>query len=399
MFSTAAAWEYEREGSRLIYGRESAGRLGDVLESNGLERALVVTGRHVGANADVMEPIEAGLGDRLVGVFDETTPAKAAETVYDGVETMEGVDPDVLVGVGGGSSLDVARQMGVFGATDRSLADLREEARSRGAVESPAPERPPTPVVVVPTTFAGADVSSGGSIEVLSAEESPTPHPVRTGGSNSPVAMVYDPDLFETTPMSALAGSAMNGFDKGLETPYARGANPVADATAAHGLRHFRDGLVRLGEGETGGEAMERAVVGAILVQVDRRISVIHAFGHGFSRRYDVQQGDVHAIVAPHVLRYVFGKVDGSRRLLAESLGVDTDGSDDEAVAEAVVREVERVRDALDLPTRLRDLTGTRAEHLPDVAAFILEDHSMEQAPAELDATAAELESVLREAW
>ncbi|MFB6169861.1 MAG: iron-containing alcohol dehydrogenase, partial [Haloarculaceae archaeon] len=304
-----------------------------------------------------------------------------------------------LVGVGGGSSLDIARQMSVFAATGRSLDDLRAEARETGAVDLEEPADPLTPVVVVPTTFAGADLSAGGSIEVLAAEASPTPHPVRTSGSNWPVAAVYDPDLFETTPQSALAGSAMNGFNKGIETPYARTATPISDATAAHGLGFLGDGLGRIGAGEREGEAMERAVVGAVLVQFERRVSIVHAFGHGFSRRYDVQQGDVHAVVVPHVLRYLFGKVDGNRHLLANGLGVDTDGMDDDAVAAAVVGEVERVRDALDLPTRLRDLTGTRKEHLPDIAEFILEDPPMAQAPADLDPTAAELEGVLRDAW
>lgn len=399
MLPTATPFEYEHEGSQLIYGRGCVDRLREVLDAHGLERALVVTGHNVGANRDVMDPIEAGLGDALAGVFDETTPAKLADTAYDGIDAMADVGPDVLVGVGGGSSLDIARQMSVFSATGRSLADLREEAGETGAVDIAPPDGPLTPVVAVPTTFAGADISSGGSIEVLSAEESPTPHPVRTSGSNWPIAMFYDPNLFETTPPGALAGSAMNGFNKGIETPYARSATPITDGTAVHGLRHLREGLVRFGEGEHAGEAMERAIVGIILVQFERRVSIVHAFGHGFSRRYDVQQGDVHAIVVPHVLRYLFEKVDGNRRLLAQGLGVDTEGMDDSEVAAAVVREVERVRDALDLPTRLRDLRGTKEAHLPDIAAFILDDPPMAQAPADLNPTAAELEAVLREAW
>lgn len=392
-------FEFEYEGIDLLYGRGCIARLGEVLEAQGLERALVVTGQHVGANADVMDPIEAGLDDRLVGVFDETTPAKPADVTFDGIEVMDDRNLDVLVGVGGGSSLDITRQMSVFAAADRSLADLRREARERGAVEAPSPTEPLTPVIVVPTTFAGADLSAGGSIEVLSAEESPTPYPVRTSGSIAPGAVLYDPDLFETTPRNPLVGSAMNGFSKGIETPYASDATPISDATATHGLRYLRDGFVRIGEGGTEGEAIERAVVGMILVQLERRISIIHAFGHGFSWRYDVQQGAVHAMVAPAVLQYLFENVDGKRRLLADRLGIGTEDMNDESVAAAVVDEVETVRDALGLPTGLRDIDGLREAHLSPIAEFILEDSPIERVPEGLDPTAEDLEAVLREAW
>ncbi len=401
MLPTADAFEYEHRGCELRYGRGRAAELGEYLADRGLDRALVVCGSNVGGNDDLMSRVEAGVGDRLAGVFDETTPEKLAETAFDAVEAMREADADVLVGVGGGSSLDVARQASVLAADGRSLADLREEAREGGEVRSPDPDGDRPPVVVVPTTFAGADVSSGGSVEVLSAADSPTGAPVSVRGSVTPIADFADPELFETTPEGALAGSAMNGFDKGVETPYARDANPASDATAVHGLRHLRDSLPRVAgdAGPADADAMDRAVTGALLVQLDRKMSVVHAFGHGFARRYDVQQGAVHAVVVPHVLRYLFGEVDAGRTMLAAGLGVDAADRSDDEVAEAVVAAVTEVRDAMGLPTRLRDLPETREADLPAVAEFVVDDAPMRRAPAGLDPTAAEIERVLREAW
>ena len=412
MLPVADAFEYEYRGCDIVYGRGCANRLGEYLADRGLDRALVVCGSNVGANDDLMDPVREGLGDRLAGVFDGTTPAKQAEAAFEAIDAMEEADADVLVGVGGGSSLDVARQAGVFAADGRSLEDLREEARSDGAVTPPDPDaddRPPA--VVIPTTFAGADVSSGGSLEVLPAAESPTDQPVTASGSAMPIADFADPALFETTPAGALAGSAMNGVDKGIETPYARDADPVSDATAVHGLRLLSDALPEV-FGEEGGDAggaaagdadaaaaMDRAVVGALLVQLDRKLSIVHAFGHGFSRRYDVQQGAVHAVVVPHVLRYLFSEVDAGRALLAEGFGVDTAGKSDDEVADAVVDAVTDLRDALGAPTRLRELPETREEDLAAIAAFIVDDHMMGRAPAGLDASAEDVEDVLREAW
>lgn len=413
MIPIADTFEHDYQGCEILYGRGRIADLGEFLADAGLDHALVVCGSSTGSNPALMDPIEEGLGDRFAGVYDGTTPTKRVEEAFGVIEAKEETDADVLVGVGGGGSLDVARQATVLEADGRSLDELQKEARE-GEISSLSAEGASgpggadgtdrTPFVVVPTTFAGADVSTGGSLEVLSAAESPTGQPKTVSGSPMPIADVADPALFETTPTSALAGSAMNGFNKGIETPYARDASPVSDAAAVHGLRLLRESLPHVAsEGSDSAEHdlagwMDRAVVGCLLVQLDRKVSVIHAFGHGFARRYDVQQGDVHAIVAPHVLAYLFEHVDASRRALATGLDVDT-GGNDEAVAEGVVDAVRAVRDGLDVPTRLRDLPEARREDLPAIAAFIASDGPMKRAPADLDASPEDIEAVLEAAW
>jgi alcohol dehydrogenase class IV len=407
MLPVADAFECEYRGCDLMYGRGCVDRLGDYLAERDHDRALIVCGSNVGTNDDLMDPIENGLSDRLACVFDGTTPEKQAEAAFEVIDAMDETGADALVGVGGGSSLDVARQASAFASDGRSLADLREEARDGdGSVRSPDADGERPPVIVVPTTFAGADVSSGGSIEVFSAAESPTDQPVTVSGSEMPIADFADPSLFETTPASVLAGSAMNGFDKGIETPYASDADPLSDATAVHGLRLLSDALPGVAsdgdvdsEGRADPDAMDRAVVGALLVQLDRKVSIVHAFGHGFARRYAVQQGAVHAVVVPHVLRYLFSEVDASRDLLAEGLGIDPEERSDDEVAEAVVDAVAELRDSLGVPTRLRDLSETREEDLPAIAEFIADDPPMDRVPEGLEATAEDIEGVLCEAW
>ena len=403
MLPIADTFEYDYQGCEILYGRGRIDDIGAYLGDQGLDDALVVCGSNVGANEDLMTPIRNGLGDRLAGVFDGTTPAKRVETAFDLLDARAEVGADVLVAVGGGSSLDVARQATVLDADGRDLGTLRADAETGPEALGPlAPHTDPSiPFVVIPTTFAGADVSTGGSLEVLDADASPTGQPLTVSGSGAmPIADLADPALFETTPQSALAGSAMNGFNKGIETPYAADATPVSDAAAIHGLRLLSDALPRVAGDRPGGEdATDRAVVGALLVQLDRKISVIHAFGHGFARRYDVQQGDVHAIVAPHVLAYLFDEIDASRRALAAGLGVETEGRDDDAIAEDVVEAVAAVRDALPAPSRLRELPEADEDDFPAIAEFIAADWSMERAPEGLDATTEAIEGVLRAAW
>lgn len=398
---------FDDAGTDIVYGRGRVDGLHEQCVRHGYERALIVCGTSVGANEALMEPIRDALGERLAGVFAETTPQKAAETVYDGIEVMHNLDADVIVGVGGGSSLNIARQMTVFAADGRSLAEYRAEARDRdGAVTPPDPGTSPRPVLVVPTTFAGADLSGVGTVELFSAEASPTGQPIRTMGSNMPVATIHDPALFETTPMGALAGSAMNGFNKGIETIYARSANPITDGTAIHGLRLLAEAYPRLptvdGEGtaaDSAAGAMDRAVAGNILTQFERKTSIIHAFGHAFARRYPLQQGVAHAVVAPHVLSYLFERVDARRRLLADGLGIDATGRSDTELANAIVKRVDSIRASLDLPARFRDVAPVDRDDVHAVATFVLDDSPMQRAPTGLEPTVEELKTILEQAW
>ncbi|GAB6859994.1 iron-containing alcohol dehydrogenase family protein [Haloplanus litoreus] len=378
--------------------------LSGICARHGWERALVVCGTTVGATPAVMDPIRNGLGDRLAGVFDETTPEKYLGTAVEGVECAHAVDADVLIAVGGGSSLDVAKVMATL-----TTHDAPPETVARRAVETESLEAEsgtPLPVVAVPTTLAGADLSTvaGVTFALDPAAERPT-----SGGVGDerlmPAALCYDADLYRTTPESVLTASAMNGFDKGIEALYTSNSTPVTDGTAARGLRLLRSGLPTLREDSMDADRLDEVLAGIVCVQYGvstpgaYKLSIIHAFGHGFSRNYEVHQGVVHGIVAPHVLRYLFDEVDGRRDALAEALGVDTRGLDDEAVADAVVDAVADVRDDLGLPDRLRTIDGLFRADLDDVAARVVDDALMGTVPAGLDPTVADVRTVLDAAW
>jgi alcohol dehydrogenase len=265
------------------------------------------------------------------------------------------------------------------------------------------PDEGLVPIVAVPTTLAGADVSQVAGM-TATPENGLAPEQASGGLSHPglmPTAVVADPALVATTPDAILAASAMNGFDKGVETLYASTATPVTDATAVRGLSLFQDGLLAFGDGSRADWVYDALVRGCLLVQygISRpgvgTLSLIHAFGHGLTRAFPVQQGAAHGVVAPHALAYLFDRVDGRRDLLAEAFDV----ADADDVAAAIVDAVADVRDALGLPTRLRDVDGPGPEELPSVAEHVLADSFMANAPADLDATVADIEGVLEAAW
>jgi len=398
---TGSPFRFDYESPVLRFGTGSARDLGDELDRLDLDSALVVTGSTVGSTPAVMDPVEAGLGDHLAGVFAETTPEKRLATAFDAADRFAETGADAFVAVGGGSSIDVAKVASVLAAAADPAAAVFDAFAETGTIPFPGGDLPP--VVAVPTTLAGADVSQVAGI--TASPESGFVDEKLGGGVGDrrlmPAAVVADPGLAATTPASVLAGSAMNGFDKGIETLYAANATPVTDATASRGLGLLADGLRELGEVGPTPETMEPVLEGLLLVQygISRpdgsTLSLIHAFGHGLTRTGTLQQGVAHAVVAPHVLEYLFDEVDGRRDLLADALGVAE--ADDPAAA--VVRAVEGVRDALGLPSRLRDVDGPGPAEFPAVAEATVADAFVANVPTGLDFTAEDAEAVLDAAW
>lgn len=395
------AFRFEYETPTILFGHGSVSELETELEGRGLERALLVCGSTVGSTDAVMQPLRDGLGGKLGAVFAETTPEKRLETAFSGEDRYREADCDVIVGLGGGSSLDVAKVVAVLVGIEQSPAEVGKTFQSTGTI--PVPDEGVPPVITIPTTLAGADLSMGAGVraEPASGFVSQTTGGGVGGRPLMPTAVCYDPDLIATTPRSVLTASAMNGFDKGIETLYARNRTPITDSTAYRGLSQFQGGLLALGNGDESPDTYRELAEGVLLVQygisrpTGSTLSIIHAFGHGLTGGFAVQQGAAHAVVAPAVLTYLFENVDGRRDLLATALGVEAEADP----AEGVVSAVREVRDAMDLPSRLRDVDGPEPDDFDDVTQAILDDGFMANVPENLSPTAADIRGVLEEVW
>jgi alcohol dehydrogenase len=398
------AFRFEYDPGIIRHGRGCVAALGDELAGQDCTRALVVCGQTVGSTPAVMDPIKAGLGDRLVGIFDETTPAKRLDTAISGVERLDELDADALVAVGGGSSLDVAKVMSVVAASGANRDEIGTEFAATGTVTAPDGELPP--ILAVPTTLAGADLSALAGI-TASPDGGLVDEPQSGGVSDPrlmPAALFHDPALVETTPRETLTASAMNGFDKGVETLYAANATPITDGTAMRGLNLLWDGLSTLTD-EPASWATEEILQGIICVQYGiarpegTTLSLIHAFGHGLKATVEIQQGVAHAIVAPHALEYLFEQVDGRRELLARAFDIETGPLSKAEIGAAVIEEVEAVRDGLELPTQLRSVEGLERDELDAVAETTMEDGFLDNCPPGFEPTVEGLTGVLEAAW
>lgn len=393
---TPSPFRFAYQPGTIRFGAGTVDTLAEELAAQNIDSALVCCGESVGSTPEVRDPVEAGLGDRHAGTFAGTSARKTLSEAAAARDRFHETDADALLALGGGSALDVAKAAAVLIASEQSLADAAQALADTGTIPIPDGDLPP--LFAVPTTLAGADLSQMAGI---TAGPDSGALDERVGGGLSdrrlmPSGLWYDPELFRHTPAGILAASAMNGFDKAVETTYAANATAVTDATAIHALRLCRESLPELGGGTDDIDVLSDAVAGIMLAQYgisnggESTLSLIHAFGHGLTAVSSVQQGAAHGAVAPHALSYLFSKVDGRRDLLAEGLGVDS--------ADGIVEAVAEIRDGLDLPRRLAD-TDFEESALDRAAEITHEDGLMANAPPGLDATEAELRDVLEAAW
>ena len=405
--ASARQFRFDYAPGELRCGRGCVADLDEVLARHDLDSALVVTGTNVGSNDRVMDPVEAGLGDRLAGVFAETSPQKCLKTGLDAAHRLRDEGIEALVAVGSGSSLDTAKVVSAL-CSHPDLDTAAERALDTRTVPV-ADDGDAVPIVAVPTTLAGADLSVVAGVNLTLTPGARPDHEVPSGSLSDrrlmPTALCYDLALFDTTPKSVLCASAMNGFDKAVECLYSPSNTPVTDATAMRALTLMQSGFETLPSEEMDDERLYEAVSGVVLAQYGLstpdayRASIIHAFGHGFSHDYDVHQGTVHGILAPHVLGLVFDHAHGRRDLLAQGFGLDGAGATDDELAAGVIDAVAAVRDDLGLPTRLREVDGLARTDFESIAAVIHEDGFMALTPAGVDPSEAVIVEILEAAW
>lgn len=377
----------------IRFGSGRISELGDYLSERGLQRAMLVCGGSTARTAALMDPIRAALGPRLVGVFAGASAAKTAAAAFEGVAELERLRPDVLIGVGGGASLVAARQIQTLAAAGHSLESLTAQARADGRLPLIDDPVSALPVVMVPTTMTGADISRTSSSYVLDAETSPTRRAVLVRSLSTPRAAFIDPTLYEATPDEVLLASAMNGLNKGFETIYSTPNTHASDAFAVHGTRLMVEGFRAFHRDRS--EGLRQAVAGLTLVQMRKRTSIIHAFGHAISQTSDVYQGDVHSVLAPHILVFLLGQGDVRRRELARSLDVDVAGRSDDELAEAIVTAVTEVRDALGTPRHWASTPGAETMDPAVVAEAMKSEHMMASAPLARPMTSEQIVAVL----
>ena len=364
--------------TEVRFGPGALDDLPDVLEALGARRALVVTDEGL-VRAGAVEALAARLRGRVGHVvYDAVRPNPAASVIDAGERVRRDEACDVVVGFGGGSSIDTAKGIGILATSGGAIADYA--GRDTVTVA-------PAPVVAVPTTAGtGAEVSTAIAV---TDDVRQSKFAVRAA-LVPPLVAILDPDTLRSVPRTVAAHTGVDTLCHCIEAYVSRGASPLTDLLALEGVRRCARSLLPFvadrGDAAAGGDMLYAAMLGGIVIS-HARTGAAHTLTRPIGDK--VPHGLANAIVLPHVMAYNLPADPPKFADVARAL--DRPADPQEAVE--VVRELIAT---LELPTRLRDAGIDEADLAPLAdAAYELEISGLN--PRELGRE--DIERLLREAY
>jgi len=336
-----------RTTPRIIFGCGTVAQAGAEVKSLGGRRALVVTDPGIKA-AGICDPVEKSIRDAGIGVavFGGVEPDPRIEIVETCVAAAREGKCDCVVGVGGGSALDIAKLTAVL---------LNNEGSVREFFGTDLIPRPGVPAVMLPTTSGtGSEVTP---IAVLSDEEEKLKKGIVSPHLFAKTA-ILDPALTTGCPPSVTAASGMDALIHGIESYTSVHASRFTEFLAYKAVETIAGSLRTAYANGPDLEGRTRMMEGSLwagMAFANSGVAAVHAFAYPLGAEFHVPHGVANTVMLPYVMKY--NMVGALRRYadLAGAFGVGRDGGEIRR-AEALIAEVERLADDIRVPRRLRDL-------------------------------------------
>jgi len=359
--------------TRVLFGEGAASEIGDEAKRLGATRALIVTDPGV-SSAGLLEPIEEALDASEITheVFDGVSSNPLEAEVLGATSAFQTAKADLIVAVGGGSAIDVAKLVRLAATHPLPLAQYDDLANGSALVVKPLP-----PMIAVPTTAGtGSEVGRSGVVTLQSTNKKT----VIFAPSLIPSVAVLDPELSVSMPPRTTAATGMDALTHCIEAFCATGDHPMADAIAREGIRMIVENLetaVRDGSDLAARGAMLKAsMMGAVAFQ--KGLGACHSLAHPLSAEHGIHHGLANALCLPAVLDFNRSAAPHAISVIGRLMGVR--GDDEETLAFECCGGVRALRKKIGLPSGLAEV-GITEEMLPRLAELAMEDAAHQTNP------------------
>ena len=297
-------------------------------------------------------------------VFSDIKPNPTIENVQSGVASYKNAGTDYIIAIGGGSSMDTAKAIGII-ITNPEFADVR-------SLEGVAPTKNRcVPILAVPTT---AGTAAEVTINYVITDVEKNRKMVCVDTNDIPVVAFVDPDMMETMPKGLTAATGMDALTHAIEGYITAGAWELSDMFHLKAIeiiaRSLRGAVDNTPEGREG-MALGQYVAGMGFSNVG--LGIVHSMAHPLGALYDTPHGVANAIILPTVMEYNAEATGDKYKYIAQAMGVEgTENMSVEEYRQAAVDAVKQLSMDVGIPTDLKEIV--KEEDIPFLAQSAYDD-------------------------
>ena len=281
-------------------------------------------------------------------IYSEIKPNPTIENVQTGVKAFKNSGADCIIAIGGGSSMDTAKAIGII-IKNPDFADVR-------SLEGVAPTTNKcVPIIAVPTT---AGTAAEVTINYVITDTEKNRKMVCVDPKDIPVVAVVDPDMMSSMPKGLTAATGMDALTHAIEGYITAGAWELSDMFHLKAIeiisRSLRGAVENTPEGREG-MALGQYVAGMGFSNVG--LGIVHSMAHPLGALYDTPHGVANAIILPTVMEYNAPATGEKYRDIAKAMGVKgTDDMTQDEYRKAAVDAVKRLASDVGIPADLKEI-------------------------------------------
>ena len=350
------------------YGAGCRSVIADEVRKRGFSKALLVTDKDL-IRFGVAEKIEEVLRNAGIPyeIFSDLKANPTITNVKDGVAAFKAAGADFIIALGGGSSIDTAKAVGIV-VNNPEFADVRS---LEGTAET---KHRAVPTFAIPTT---AGTAAEVTINYVITDEEARKKMVCVDPNDIPMCAIIDCELMYSMPKGLTAATGMDALTHAIEAYITPGATPLSDLLTWNSIKFIAENLeaaVKDGSNAAAREGMAYGSYVAGMAFSNVGLGIVHSMAHPLGARYDIAHGVANALLLPYVMEYNAESPARPKYLdIARAMGVDTTGmSVDEGVA-AAIGAVRALSLSIGIPQRLHEI-GVKREDIPALAVAAFND-------------------------
>ncbi|HDM10140.1 MAG: iron-containing alcohol dehydrogenase [Deltaproteobacteria bacterium] len=352
-----------RTTPRIVFGSGAINQLPSEIKSLGGGKVFLITDKGI-VNAGLARKITDLLDNAKIkySVFDAVEPDPRYEIVEKTLRILREEKTDLVLGLGGGSSIDIAKTTAALGLNRGPVSqyfgiDLIPKAG--------------LPSIIIPTTAGtGSEVTP---IAILSDEKEKLKKGIVSSHLFPSIALL-DPDLTIGLPPNITASTGMDALIHAIEAYTSVNATSLTDLLAYRAMELLYQNIRAAYANGSNLEARSAMLEGSLLAGMafaNAGVTAVHAFAYPIGAEFHIPHGVANTLMLPHVMRFnLLGNVPKFARIAA-AFGIPSAGMTILTMAEKAVEAIERLADDLKVPRHLKEF-GIRQEHIPQLAEGVM---------------------------